>query len=243
MSAPTNLDEFNEKFKAIAEMGWVTTHRANNTGIGKTLEDLLEIQENNINGPDFGDYELKAMRTNANSMLSLFTKSPEPPKVNALLLDTYGYYNTAHPDDKKLLTTLDSQHLSKLADSGKALGITFRENRVCIIDEQGNIPAYWEIEGLKEAFLKKYRYHLVHVYADSQGHGADEEFKFHTAWELWGFSADKLINFIKDGIIKVDIRIGRYPDGRPHDRGTGFRIQERYLSDFFANKRVLYIAD
>lgn len=39
--------------------------------------------------------------------------------------------------------------------------------------------------------------------------------------------------------MKVDIRIGQYPDGSPHDHGTGFRIQERYLTKLFKNKNIL----
>ena len=57
-------------------MGWIKTHRSGPTGIGKTLEDLLGIVENNIDGPDFGDYELKSCRLNSNSMLTIFTKTP-----------------------------------------------------------------------------------------------------------------------------------------------------------------------
>ena len=87
MAAPRNLKEFVEKFEKITELGWVKTHRAGPTGIGKTLEDLLEIPENNIDGPDFGDYELKAMRSSANSMLTLFTKTPKPPRINSYLLE------------------------------------------------------------------------------------------------------------------------------------------------------------
>ena len=42
------LDEFIRKFNEIKNMGWIRTHRAGNTGVGKTLEDLLGIDENNI---------------------------------------------------------------------------------------------------------------------------------------------------------------------------------------------------
>lgn len=53
------IEEFIEAFTAIKQMGWIRTHRSGNTGIGKTLEDLLDIQENNYQEPDFGEYELK----------------------------------------------------------------------------------------------------------------------------------------------------------------------------------------
>lgn len=64
------LEDFIREYSNIVNMGWVKTHRAGPTGIGKTLEDLLGIQENNIDGPDFGDYELKSCRINSNSMLT-----------------------------------------------------------------------------------------------------------------------------------------------------------------------------
>lgn len=42
------LDDFIREYRKICDMGWIPTHRAGPTGIGKTLEDLLGIPENNI---------------------------------------------------------------------------------------------------------------------------------------------------------------------------------------------------
>lgn len=75
---PTTFDEFVQRLREIRDIGFVETHRAGNTGIGKTLEDLLDIQENNIPGPDVVDTELKSLRRDSSSMLTLFTK--EPPR-------------------------------------------------------------------------------------------------------------------------------------------------------------------
>jgi hypothetical protein len=74
-------NELIEKLKRIKEAGWIRTHRAGNTGVGKTLENLLGIRENNIPGPNAAMIELKAARKNASSMLTLFTKSPSPPEL------------------------------------------------------------------------------------------------------------------------------------------------------------------
>ena len=76
------LNDFIREYKKIVDMGWIRTHRAGPTGIGKTLEDLLGIVENNIDGPDFGEYELKSCRINSNSMLTMFTLSPLPRGAN-----------------------------------------------------------------------------------------------------------------------------------------------------------------
>lgn len=243
MAAPRNLDEFVEKFTAITERGWVRTHRSGPTGIGKTLEDLLEIEENNIDGPDFGDYELKAMRTSANSMLTLFTKTPQPAGVNSKLLHTYGFNTPNYPDEKVLHSTLSATRFSSLGDTGKALKVVCSGDRISIVDNNGNTSAYWTATSLEQAFLKKYRYRLVHCFADASGSGSNEEFKFHTAWELYDFNFAKMIELLKEGLLLVDIRIGQYADGRPHDHGTGFRIQEQYLSRLFRSKNVLVKAD
>lgn len=72
------LDDFIREYTKIKEMGWIRTHRANSTGIGKTLEDLLGITENNRDEPDFGDYELKSCRMDSKSMLTMFTRVPQP---------------------------------------------------------------------------------------------------------------------------------------------------------------------
>jgi len=72
-------------------MGFVKTHRTGDMGIGKTLEDLLEIAENNIAGPNFSNYELKTSRRDSVSMLTLFTKAPMPKGANAKLLEVFGY--------------------------------------------------------------------------------------------------------------------------------------------------------
>ena len=59
-----NYSEFLAKITKIKSMGYVPSHRKGPTGIGKTLEDLLGITENNIPGPDFSNYELKSGRKN-----------------------------------------------------------------------------------------------------------------------------------------------------------------------------------
>lgn len=83
--ATVTLQSLIIKLRAIKSAGFVKTHRPNNTGIGKTLEDLLDIKENNLRLPDIGDVELKAKRIDSGSMLTLVAKSPEPKGVNRVL--------------------------------------------------------------------------------------------------------------------------------------------------------------
>ena len=89
------FEEFIRRLKEIKEMGFVKTHRSGQTGIGKTIEDLLGIEENNIPGPNaLGWIELKAIRKDSKSMITLFTLTPSPPKINSVLLKKYGYFSS-----------------------------------------------------------------------------------------------------------------------------------------------------
>lgn len=96
------LEDFIREYRKIKEMGWIRTHRAGPTGVGKTLEDLLGIEENNHDAPDFGEYELKSCRVNSQSMLTMFTKTPQPPKANTYLRLKYGYSSSAYDNEEKV---------------------------------------------------------------------------------------------------------------------------------------------
>ena len=100
----STLEEFKSKMDEISIKGWIKTHRRGPTGIGKTLEDLLGITENNASEPDFGVYELKSARDTDSSMLTLFTKTPKPPRVNNYLLNNYGYTSDNYDNKKKFYT-------------------------------------------------------------------------------------------------------------------------------------------
>jgi hypothetical protein len=67
-----DLSTLKKELQKIKKFGFVPTHRTGDTGIGKTLEDLLNIKENNIPLHDIeGVAELKAYRKSAKSMLTL----------------------------------------------------------------------------------------------------------------------------------------------------------------------------
>lgn len=232
------LDEFVKRFTQIKNMGWITTHRAGRTGIGKTLEDLLGIIENNIQGPDFGDYELKSARKNSNSMLTLITKSPDTRSANSILRHTYGYSSRAYDNDEKVLhSTLNAINFTPIANTGHCLKVTTVDEKIYIEDEEGLTDIYWSVDILKRQLDKKLGNRFLYVKADSRGDGANEQFLFESAYLVEGFSAEKIINLLNAGSIYVDLRIGQYHggknDGKTHDHGTGLRIKEKDQSSLF----------
>jgi len=215
--------EIIKKLKAIKKMGYVKTHRPGNTGVGKTLEDLLGIKENNIRGPNATVIELKSARKNVLSMLTLFTKSPLPKKANSVLLKKYGYPSARGNKRRELHTTVNAKEFNKL--KGKpGFKIAIKNKRLNLITpKEDEILGYWDKETLKKSFERKLP-KLLYVKAEAKGKGSGEEFWFNEAWLLSGFNFDNFLKLLKQGVIFADIRIGQYPDGRTHDHGTAFRV-------------------
>jgi len=234
-----NYDEFVERIKQIKNRGFVPSNRPGDTGIEKTLEDLLGISENNIAGPDFDIYELKSGRKDSASMLTLFTKAPMPKGANKSLLEAFGYkqrtkqnrkqqHVTNYVDakiseqecstrEKELHVTVDSKSINSVG-----LKLEIRNNRIYIGNAK-NVMAYYEESTLREAFQKKYK-KLILVLASNKKEKGKEWFWFNEAYLLEGFNFERFSELVKDGVIKLDLRIGHYPDGSPHDHGTGFRV-------------------
>ncbi len=241
----STLDEFIVEYKNICNMGWIKTHRSGPTGIGKTLEDLLGIVENNIDGPDFGDYELKSCRLDAASMLTMFTKTPQPRGAANKLRLTFGYSSDAYENDEKVLhSTLSAKRFVPIADTGRSLRIACDSAKISIIAEDGKEYGYWTREVLKKAFEKKYKNKFVYAKAKAKGTGNQEEFHFVEAYEVSGFNYEALAKLLEEGKIYVDLRIGQYhkgkQKGKTHDHGTGFRIKESDQPLLFkVNKRIV----
>lgn len=80
-----NIKKFKELFLRSKKLGFIKSHRSNNTGIGKTFEDICGIIENNFDAADFEGIEIKSHRAMSNSYITLFTKSPTYPVKNTIV--------------------------------------------------------------------------------------------------------------------------------------------------------------
>jgi hypothetical protein len=252
--------EFLGKMARIKAMGYVPSHRKGPTGIGKTLEDLLGIKENNIPGPDFTKHELKSARVNSASMITLFTKAPKPRAVNTILRERYGYMvkveitgskRFKHPKIAHRQTTLARERVIQPKEESKFIedlelhstveasrfnNLNFKievsNDRIILLNKK-NIEVYWDSELLRKAFEEKY-HRLAYVLAECTEINEEEHFWYTEGSLLDGFSFEKFTEILEKGTLKVDIRLGHHTDGRRHDHGTGFRIMERYLPQCFS---------
>ena len=229
--------ELIRRLKEVKELGYVKTHRAGTTGIGKTLEDLLGIKENNIPSPNALKTELKSARKGGSSMLTLFTKSPSPPRANSVLLQKYGYESLKENKRKELHTTVSAVRFNQLKGE-PGLKINIEEDKICLVNPQNEILGYWDKETLRKSFERKLP-KLLYVKAEIEDYGSNEKFWFNEAWLLGGFNFNNFINLLRKGTILVDIRMGQYPDGRSHDHGTGFRVFPDQLDLCFQHREKI----
>jgi hypothetical protein len=225
------------RLKEIHKKGYVRTHRKGPTGIGKTLEDLLGITENNVPGPNAHNIELKSERKNAKAMITFLTKSPLPEGANSKLLKQYGYIPEGS-DRKKLHTMVNALDFNTLRGN-----IGFRadvlNDRINIVTNKNEIVCFWTEDILRTYFENKYN-DLLYVIAEHRGSGDKEEFWYNEAYFLEGFGFDNFKDLVKKGVIFIDIRIGRNPNGSVHDHGTGFRTASKNFNLCFeTRKRII----
>jgi len=236
--------KFIEAMKAIKKEGYIKSHRANDTGIGKTLEDKLGIIENSVQAADINDIELKATRKDSTSMLTLFTKSPDKPRVNNKILRAkYGYKNTEslliNNKLNILHTTINGKNYNTL-NGDTCFKLIFKDDKIYIKHNKDGIldDIYWSTNKLNKAFLKKFPSgKIYYVKANVKKENGIEYFEYDDVYLLENFDSKKLMENLKSGFIEIDIRLGIYQTGnkkgKAHDNGTAFRLRTNKLDSCF----------
>jgi hypothetical protein len=227
------IQTLKSKLKTVKKLKFVPTHRIGDTGIGKTLEDLLEIKENNIPLCDIGKIaELKAYRKDATSMLTLFTLEPKPKggDRDRFLLDNFGYSKR----DNKRLKELHSTVICKRYNN-QGLKLAVRKDRVSVLGKNRRLNIFWDMEILRQKFNEKLPA-LIYVLADRKIINGRENFYFNEAYFLSGFNFDLFKKMVRKDFIVVDFRMYYRPNGSVRNHGTGFRVKINKLYNCFKKK-------
>ena len=239
---------FIKDFRYIISLGFVPSHRHHNTGIGKTIEDLLKIEENNLSVADYqGVIELKSQRSYTGSMLTLFTKSPSfPNNANSILRERFGFIDPKF--NKNIIhTTIKHSDFNNFKDKwGFKLELEREKGILKLLIKNlhtNNIQdflCYWTFSELEEK-IKKCSL-IAYINAKTRVNNGREEFHFKKAILLSGLNLENLLESVEKDIILFDIRIGIYKTGKKrgktHDHGSGFRIKKRDLERVFKIEEI-----
>jgi hypothetical protein len=243
--------ELIKRLKAIAEQGWIPNARhGNQGGIGNTLEDLLEIQENNLPIPNAAEWELKTQRINTASLTTLFHSEPSPRAIRfvpQVLLPKYGWMSqeagkryaatemsfrqTIHgaaPSDRGFMVKIDRAE-RKILISFDAAKVAAKhtawlrevERRVGV--EELNPQPYWGFDDLEHIAGAKLL-NCFYVQADVKHEGGREYYWYRKALMLQKFSFEGFLQALEQAALLVDF------DARTgHNHGTKFRLRQNHF--------------
>lgn len=237
------IRELVSKFNDISSKGWIESARRNNTGIGKTFEDLLDKLEDNLMDPDYKGIEVKTHRSKSSSFTTLFTASPDGPfkAENSRLREKYG-----HKDDVSGLNILHSSiFANRMTNYFNTYKFQMEVNRLDekvylkIYANDGKLvekTTYWTFDSLKQKLNRKLK---VLAFITSKNKVVDgKEYFLYEKCRIYKFKDfEKFLDLLEDGTIMLDIRIGVYKSGKSkgktHDHGTGFRIKEKDITKLY----------
>lgn len=218
-----DFEGFAERLREIKAMGYVQTHRNANTGVGKTLEDLLGIEENNIPGPDAVGVELKAVRRSSGSLTTLFTKEPPRgseyrPFWSQQMVRELGYIDDKGREALKVTIRPDEPN-------NQGFYLDYTDDTIQIMHEDEGACAIYPIDWLRDKFEDKFP-QLVMVFAENEMRDGVEYFWYDEAYHLDGFDGDEFIQLMREGVITVDLRMHLKESGANRNRGTAWRIMD-----------------
>jgi len=218
-----DFEDFVRRLREIKAMGYVETHRNADTGIGKTLEDLLGIEENNIPGPDAVGVELKSVRRDSDSLTTLFTKEPPRGSEYRPLWSQEMIRELGYVDDEgrpALKVTIEPN-----TPNNRGFYLDYSGSNIEIVHEDAGTCAIYPLDWLQNKFEDKFP-ELVMVFADTEIRDGREYFHYNEAYHLNGFDSEEFLDLMREGEITVDLRMHLKPSGANRNHGTAWRIED-----------------
>ncbi|MFH1540261.1 MAG: MvaI/BcnI family restriction endonuclease [Elusimicrobiota bacterium] len=223
------LKEFKSRLTEIEKLCFVQSKRKGSTGIGYTLEMLLNIKENNIKLPDLGEIELKSKRKNVFTFVTMFTFNSGVWKIHQSdVIKTYGYKDK---QERKALKCF-----VRVTPNAQGLYLKVTKQSLQMYHTDKTLIAEWNATNLLQYFSAKVP-SLILVLADTRKNEDNkEEFHYNEAYLLKTPSKTGLLKLIEQGFMVVDLRMHLKSSGAVRNRGTAFRVEEKNLIQCFAEK-------
>ena len=230
-----------EKLDKIKNLGWIECKNKNKSVTGKTLENLLEINPDNFEIPDYNTIEIKSKVSKRENYIDLFCATPDSYVLETKrLYDKYGYIDS---NNYKILNfVLYGEFLKSINNEYSAkLRIDYKNKKVIMEvynkdNELIDNLSSWSFELLEEKLCRKLNYVCL-VEGDKKfSHNVlyvrYDKYKF---YKLKKFS--NFIRLLKRGQIRISFTLGVYKSGsksgKMHDHGTQFSIRKENVKLLF----------
>ncbi|MDD6223436.1 MAG: MvaI/BcnI family restriction endonuclease [bacterium] len=233
------LREIQEK---VITNEWIQSKSKGNSGVGITLESLLNKERENFEIPDYKGVELKAKCSKKENYITLFCATPDSHLFEIKrLLQKYGYPDSQYPEFKIFNLPIYGTRKIKLNNNYFKLVIDRKRQKIIlrIYDNKFNVVdelTSWSFDMIQEKLERKLN-RLALVHADRKFEHNVVYFKYKNIEFYQLTSFERFITLIEYGIIRITFRIGIHKDkqklGKTYDHGTSFSINEYDISRLF----------
>jgi len=238
-----NITQLNEKFKQIKERGYVKTVMNGSGGVGRTFEQLLGKEVENLEQPDYNGIEIKARRGYTNFPITLFNATPDSNENEIKnLVNKYGYPDYQFRMCNVLSASFNSCEKTRVGAKYQFKLHVDNENKriyLYVYDRYNNLidnTIYWSFE-LLEKKLKNKLSLLAIVVANRKFVNEVEYFHYVKIYFYQLKNFKFFIDLIKRGKIIINMKISVYRRGdrigNIKDHGTSFRIDYNDVDELF----------
>jgi hypothetical protein len=248
----------------ISQCGWFERDGGkSDAAVGRTLETLLGVEENNLPLPNAGEWELKAKRLGSSALTTLIHCEPSPRTMKFVptkLLPVYGWphqkagvkYPRSEKSFRQTLTyrTYSSRgfafDIEKSATDSDRFVVKFDPSKVSaensdwldnVRSKTGSVNLdplpFWGFRDLQARLANKLT-NAFFVEADKKSINGIEFFHYRRVTMLAGFDFSNFVDLVRSGEVRVDF------DARTgHNHGTKFRIPAKSLTSLYGSTNVV----
>lgn len=231
------------EFYKIQCRNWIPNQGSGFGSAGRTLEILLQKEEDQLILPDYHGIEIKTKLERSEPYIGLFSMALDnKPLEMKRLLKIGGYPDKTHPEFKVFHVGVSGNFRKKVGyrySYQLKVDYLYKVVRLYIYDRYNHLIEWnmsWSFEQLQSRLEHKLQY-LAFVPVKRWNLEGKIYFKYIniTFFKLKGFST--FLKLIEDGTIRVMFKLSYFKSGEHfgefHDHGTSFEIKEEDLELLF----------
>ena len=232
-------EELLQKLKSIHKMGFVTTKRPGDTGVGYTLETLLGISANSSKAPDYKGIEIKSkrQRTERSGRATIFSQVPNWKKSKLKSSKELLYKRGKFSDKKQRIQLFHELSVIKPNSYDLQLGLDSPNDQLqqlYVAKIPPVVDTVWDFDTLKERVKTKHK-ETFWVTAKTQGKSGDinEKYCYSNIKHTGSVDETAFSILLELGVITLDYTIKEKSPGVAKDQGYLFKISTKNLDLLF----------